>query len=60
MARDDRDARDLLMQARMRALANLQAACAPLHRATLEHTIAELDQRIADLANAADPVHHPQ
>jgi hypothetical protein len=45
--------RDLLMQARMRALASLQVACAPNHRATLEHTIADLDRRIADLAKAS-------
>jgi hypothetical protein len=38
-----------LMLARTRALADLQSACAPAHRAMLEQAIAELDQRIAAL-----------
>ena len=38
-----------LMLARTRALADLQSACAPAHRAMLEHAIAELDQRLAAL-----------
>jgi hypothetical protein len=38
-----------LMLARTRALSDLQAACAPAHRAMLEQMIAELDQRIAAL-----------
>jgi hypothetical protein len=41
-----------LMLARTRALADLQAACVPAHRAMLEQAIAELDQRIAALAAA--------
>jgi hypothetical protein len=39
--------RDTLMLARTRALADLQQACAPGHRAMLEQAIAELDRRIA-------------
>ena len=42
-------ARDTLMLARTRALADLQSACAPAHRAMLEQAIADLDQRLADL-----------
>ena len=38
-----------LMLARTRALADLQMACAPAHRAMLEQAIADLDQRIAAL-----------
>jgi hypothetical protein len=34
---------------RTRALAALQTACASAHRASLEHTIADLDRRIAAL-----------
>jgi len=41
--------RATLMLARTRALADLQAACAPAHRAMLEQAIADLDKRIADL-----------
>ena len=41
-----------LMLARTRALADLQSACAPAHRAMLEQAIAELDQRIAALGTA--------
>jgi hypothetical protein len=40
------------MLARTRALANLQTACGPAQRAMLEHTIADLDRRIAVLAAA--------
>ena len=44
-----------LMLARTRALADLQSACAPAHRAMLEHAIAELDRRLAALGkNAAE------
>lgn len=44
-----------LMLARTRALADLQSACAPAHRAMLEHAIAELDQRLAALSkNSAE------
>jgi hypothetical protein len=39
-----------LMLARARALADLQSACAPAHRAMLEQVIAELDHRIGALA----------
>jgi hypothetical protein len=39
-----------LMLARTRALADLQSACAPAHRAMLEQAIAELDQRLAALS----------
>jgi hypothetical protein len=41
--------RATLMLARTRALADLQMACAPAHRAMLERAIADLDQRIAAL-----------
>lgn len=44
-------ARATLMLARTRALADLQSACAPAHRAMLEQAIAELDQRLAALTN---------
>lgn len=43
--------RTTLMLARTRALADLQSACAPAHRAMLEQAIAELDQRLAELKN---------
>jgi hypothetical protein len=33
----------------MRALSALQTACSPAHRASLEYTIADLDQRLAAL-----------
>ena len=38
-----------LMLARTCAMADLQSACAPAHRAMLEQAIAELDQRLAAL-----------
>jgi hypothetical protein len=38
-----------LMLARTRALADLQLACAPAHRAMLEQAIADLDRRLADI-----------
>lgn len=41
--------RATLMLARSRALADLQRACAPAHRAMLEQAIADLEQRIAAL-----------
>lgn len=41
--------RSTLMLARTRALADLQMACAPAHRAMLEQALADLDQRIAAL-----------
>ena len=43
--------RATLMLARTRALADLQLACAPAHRAMLEQAIAELDRKLASLAN---------
>lgn len=36
-----------LMLARTRALADLQTACVPAHRAMLEQAIADLDARLA-------------
>jgi hypothetical protein len=47
------DDRALLLQARTSALATLQTACAPAHRAALEQRIAELDARLAGLAEAS-------
>ena len=41
--------RATLMLARTRALADLQAACAPAHKAMLEQAIADLDHRLASL-----------
>jgi hypothetical protein len=41
--------RATLMLARSRALADLQQACAPAHRAMLEQAIADLDRRLAAL-----------
>jgi hypothetical protein len=41
-----RSARATLMLARARALADLQRACAPAHRAMLEQAIADLDRRL--------------
>jgi hypothetical protein len=41
-----RSARATLMLARTRALADLQRACAPAHRAMLEQAIADLDRRL--------------
>jgi hypothetical protein len=41
--------RATLMLARTRALADLQQACAPAHRAMLEQAIADLDRRLAAL-----------
>ena len=43
--------RATLSLARTRALADLQRACAPAHRAMLEQAIADLDRRLADLEN---------
>jgi hypothetical protein len=42
-----RSERSTLMLARTRALADLQQACAPAHRAMLEQAIADLDRRLA-------------
>jgi hypothetical protein len=41
--------RATVMLARTRALADLQKACVPAHRAMLEQAIADLDQRLAAL-----------
>jgi hypothetical protein len=43
--------RATLQLARTRALADLQHACAPAHRAMLEAAIRDLDQKIAALAS---------
>jgi hypothetical protein len=42
--------RATLMLARTRALADLQRACVPAHRAMLEQAIADLDERLKTLA----------
>ena len=44
-----RSERATLSLARSRALADLQQACAPAHRAMLEQAIAELDKRLGAL-----------
>ena len=44
-----RSQRATLSLARTRALADLQQACRPAHRAMLEQAIAELDAQLADL-----------
>ena len=44
-----RGRRATLMLARTRALADLQHACAPAHRAMLEQAIAELNRQLAAL-----------
>lgn len=41
--------RGLLRMARNRALADLQVACAPAHRAMLEQAVADLESRLAAL-----------
>lgn len=41
--------RATLMLARTRALADLQKACVPAHRAMLEQAVADLDSRLAAL-----------
>ena len=45
--------RATLSLARSRALADLQQACRPAHRAMLEQAIAELDSRLAELERHA-------
>ena len=45
-----RTRRDTLMLARIRALSDLQRACAPAHRSMLEQAIADLDRQLALLA----------
>ena len=52
VTREDADRkaqRATLMLARTRALADLQAACAPAHRAMLELALNDLDRRLASL-----------
>lgn len=53
--------RATLQLARTRALADLQGACRPAHRAMLESAIADLDMRIAaidaDVRSTDDPAH---
>jgi hypothetical protein len=44
-----RSERATLSLARTRALADLQRACAPAHRAMLEQAIADLDERLSRL-----------
>jgi hypothetical protein len=51
---DPKDARQrteraTLMLARTRALADLQRACVPAHRAMLEQAIADLDRRVKEI-----------
>jgi hypothetical protein len=41
--------RSTLMLARTRALAELQLACSPAHRAMLEQAIADLDRRLGSM-----------
>ena len=41
--------RESLRMARHRALADLQVACAPAHRAMLEHAIRDLEARLRSL-----------
>jgi hypothetical protein len=41
--------RATLMLARTRALADLQRACVPAHRAMLEQAIADLDRRVKEI-----------
>ena len=43
-----RSERATLLLARAKALADLQTACAPAHRAMLEQAIADLDRRLAE------------
>lgn len=47
--------RATLMLARTRALADLQLACAPAHRAMLEQAVADLDRQLAALDAAVAP-----
>jgi hypothetical protein len=52
--------RATLSLARTRALADLQCACAPAHRAMLEQAIADLDRRIAALENPKSQIPNPK
>ncbi len=51
-ARREREAS--LQLARTRVLADLQQACRPPHRAMLEAALADIDQRLADVAADAE------
>jgi hypothetical protein len=48
-ARQRLEDRHTLGLARLKALGDLQHACAPAHRAMLEHAIADLDRRLEAL-----------
>jgi hypothetical protein len=48
-ARQRQAERQTLLLARLKALSDLQHACAPPHRAMLEQAVEDLDRRIADL-----------
>jgi hypothetical protein len=50
-----RTQRATLSLARSRALADLQQACRPAHRAMLEQAIAELDVQLAALERKSSP-----
>jgi hypothetical protein len=52
--------RATLSLARTRALADLQRACAPEHRAMLERAIADLDERLAALLNPKSQTPNPK
>jgi len=52
--------RATLSLARTRALADLQMACKPAHRAMLEQAIADLDLRLAALDNPKSPGPNPK
>ena len=55
-----RSERATLSLARIRALADLQKACAAPHRAMLEQAIADLDERLAALENPKPQVPNPK
>jgi hypothetical protein len=46
-ARAARERRDALVMARARAIADLQRACNPAHRAMLEQALAALDEQLS-------------
>jgi hypothetical protein len=52
--------RATLSLARTHALADLQRACAPAHRAMLEQAIADLDRRLAALENPKTQIPKPK
>ena len=51
----DHESRESLMQARVSALASLQTACMPAHRAHLEQAIAQLDERLTERPKTSAP-----